>query len=62
MKLDPNRYCIHYDENLFWAIVHDTIAHPLMAITLYKVEWFIRFHNYTSQKAWVRKRPLTATG
>lgn len=54
MKLDPNRYCVKYEEHLFWAIVHDVIAHPLMAITLYKVPKLISFHNYTSQKAWRR--------
>jgi hypothetical protein len=54
MKLDPNTYCVNYKENLKWAIIHDIIAHPLMAITLYKCKIFIRFHNYTSHKAWKR--------
>lgn len=54
MKKDPNKYCVHFTQNLFWAIVHDVVAHPLMAITLYKVEVFLRFHDYTSHKAWIR--------
>jgi len=56
MKIDPNRYCIVYKQNLMWALVHDIIAHPAMAITLYKVPIFIKFHDYTSQRAWRRNK------
>jgi len=55
MKKDPNKCCVIFDESLGWALIHDIIAHPLMAITLYKVELFIRFHDYTSKLAWKRK-------
>lgn len=55
MKLDPNRYCVNFKEHLGWAIIHDLIAHPLMAITLYKVDLTIQFHNFTSQRAWIRE-------
>lgn len=54
MKKDPNKYCVKYKENILWAIIHDVIAHPLMAISLYKVDMFINFHDYTSSKAWMR--------
>ena len=54
MKIDPNNYCISFKQNLFWALIHDIIAHPLMAISLYKYKPFIIFHNYTSHKAWKR--------
>lgn len=55
MKKDPNKCCVIFDEFLPWALIHDIIAHPLMGITLYKVELFIRFHDYTSKHAWKRK-------
>ncbi len=55
MKLDPNAYCINYEQRLGWALIHDIIAHPLMALTLYRIPMFIRFHNYTSHKAWIRQ-------
>jgi|688.fasta_scaffold07359_26 hypothetical protein len=54
-KLDPNNCCIMFDECLFWALVHDIIAHPLIALTLYQWQPAIDFHNWTSQKAWKRK-------
>lgn len=56
MKKDPNKYCVNYHQTLVWALVHDIVAHPLMAITLYKCSWFIRFHDYTSAKAWKRSK------
>ena len=55
MKLDPNKYCINYKQILIWALIHDIIYHPLMALTLYKIDLFIKFHNFTSHKAWLRK-------
>ena len=33
----------------FWAIVHNAIAHPLMAT---ESEWSYRFHDWTAEKAW----------
>lgn len=59
MKLDPNKYCVVYEQNLIWAVIHDLLAHPLMALTLYKVEMFIEFHDYTSAKAWIRDASST---
>lgn len=53
MKTDPNKHCINFKQNLIWALIHDIIAHPFMALTGYS-GWGIAFHNYTSYKAWVR--------
>ena len=58
MKLDPNNYCVLYEQNIFWAIIHDVVAHPLMALTFYKINLFIQFHNYTSNLAWKRRSEL----
>jgi hypothetical protein len=58
MKLDPNKYCVCYKENLGWALLHDMAAHWLMGLTLYKVQWVKDFHNYTSHKAWIRKKMI----
>jgi len=55
MKKDPNKYCVTFKQCILWAIIHDTIAYPLMALTLYKINLFILFHDYTSGKAWIRK-------
>lgn len=53
MKTDPNKACSNVKEKLFWAVIHDGIAHPLMAFTGYS-KWSKRFHDYTSNKAWPR--------
>lgn len=53
MKTDPNKGCKNVTEKLGWAIVHDLVAHPLMAVTRYS-NLSMRFHNYTSHKAWPR--------
>lgn len=53
MKLDPNRACQSENERLLWAILHDLIAHPFLAITLYS-KVGRRFHDFTSHKAWPR--------
>lgn len=58
MKLDPNKYCLNFEQVLGWALLHDIIAHPLMALTLYKVKIFIKFHDYTSHKAWIRRSKI----
>lgn len=51
MKLDPNGTCDDPCSNVFWMLVHDGICHPLLVLTLYS-EWAIRFHDWTSWKAW----------
>jgi len=33
----------------FWGIVHNAIAHPLMATGS---AWSYRFHDWTANKAW----------
>lgn len=53
MKRDPNRACANAQQRLGWALVHDAIAHPLMALTGY-CGLAMRFHDYTSHKAWPR--------
>jgi len=58
MKLDPNKYCVNFKQNLGWALIHDIIAHPLMALTLYRAPWLIQFHRYTSEQAWIRGSKL----
>lgn len=54
MRTDPRRACVNEEERLLWALIHDGIAHPLMALTLFS-RWAIRFHDWTSSKAWPRK-------
>jgi hypothetical protein len=56
MKCDPNTACVTIREVLWWALLHDLVAHPLMAVTFY---WrpAIRFHDWTSQRAWPRVSP-----
>ncbi|SEB24757.1 hypothetical protein [Paraburkholderia sartisoli] len=53
MRTDPRAACGNEKELLFWAVVHDAIAHPLMALTAYS-RLSIRFHDYTSHYAWPR--------
>lgn len=53
MRTDPRKACANEDEKLLWALVHDGIAHPLMALTLFS-KWSIAFHDWTSTKAWPR--------
>ncbi len=53
MKTDPNTHCTKFKERRLWAIVHDLIAHPIMAITQYH-PLAIALHNWTSFKAWTR--------
>lgn len=58
MRVDPRIGCANEEELLGWAIMHDLLAHPLMVITGYS-QWSLRFHNFTSLKAWPRcPRPL----
>jgi len=54
MMTDPRKACKNEEERLLWALIHDGIAHPLMAVTLYAWAPAIWFHDWTSQKAWPR--------
>lgn len=53
MKIDPINHCQKFRQSLMWAMVHDLVAHPAMALTLYSrpAVWL---HNYTSHRAWKR--------
>ena len=53
MKRDPNAACANAEQRLLWAVLHDAVAHPLMALTGY-CALAVRFHDYTSRKAWPR--------
>lgn len=35
----------------FWEFVHNTVAHPLMALSL-NSGWSSRFHDWTADRAW----------
>lgn len=54
MRADPRKACANARERLLRAVVHDLIAHPLMALTLY-CSLSVRFHDWTSLKAWPRE-------
>jgi hypothetical protein len=56
MKPDPIDACANLDERFGWAVAHDLIAHPLMALSGYSA-WSLRFHNWTSRRAWPGCRP-----
>jgi hypothetical protein len=34
-----------------WEFIHNTVAHPLMALTL-NSRWSVRFHDWTGVMAW----------
>ena len=53
MRTDPRSACHNSEEVLSWALLHDFVAHPLMAVTFYS-DWSVRFHDWTSFKAWPR--------
>lgn len=59
-KTDPNRACANEGQRLLWALAHDGLAHPLMALSGYS-KWALRFHDYTSHKAWPRTIVQVAT-
>lgn len=60
MRTDPRKGCANEREALGWALLHDAIAHPLMAVTLWR-RWTLRFHDWTSHQAWPRcATPQTA--
>lgn len=51
MKTDPNKACSVPREKVLWALVHDLIAHPLMALCAYS-KFGRLLHDFTSGKAW----------
>jgi hypothetical protein len=55
-RADPRKACANEQQRLFWALVHDGLAHPLMALTGY-CKPAMRFHDWTSHKAWPRAEP-----
>lgn len=57
MRTDPRKACENEKQLLVWAIIHDLIAHPFMALTLY---WRVslRLHDWTSQRAWPRNTAI----
>ncbi len=56
MKTDPRKACPNEDQLLFWAFIHDFLSHPFMAITGW-CRLALRFHDWTSHKAWPRCKP-----
>jgi hypothetical protein len=53
VKTDPRKACANDEERVWWAFVHDLIAHPLMALFGWN-GWTLRFHDWTSRRAWPR--------
>lgn len=53
MRTDPRTACANADERLGWALLHDFVAHPLMALFFW-CPWTVRFHDWTSARAWPR--------
>jgi len=54
VRTDPRKACANEEQLLWWAVVHDLIAHPFMVLTGYS-RASIAFHDATSQRAWPRK-------
>lgn len=53
MRTDPREACANETEKLGWALIHDLVAHPFMALTGYS-QLSLRFHDWTSLKSWPR--------
>lgn len=53
MRTDPRKACANENQLLWWAIVHDLIAHPFMVLAGYS-SLSLRFHDATSERAWPR--------
>lgn len=53
MRTDPRAACANASERLGWAVLHDLLAHPLMALTNW-ARWALAFHDWTSVRAWPR--------
>lgn len=60
MRTDPRKACANEKQLLLWAIIHDLVAHPLMALTGYSAA-SLRFHDVTSRRAWPRDTRTPAT-
>ncbi|WP_416819975.1 hypothetical protein [Delftia tsuruhatensis] len=56
MRTDPRKGCANETELWLWAAIHDLLAHPLMVLTWYS-RLSLRFHDFTSHRAWPRARP-----
>lgn len=54
MRTDPRAACANASERLGWAVLHDLLAHPLMALTNW-AHWTLAFHDFTSARAWPRQ-------
>lgn len=50
---DPRTACSGLPQRHAWAVLHDLVAHPLMALTGY-CRLSLRFHDFTSHWAWPR--------
>lgn len=59
MRTDPRAACANAEERAGWAFVHDAVCHPLMALTNWS-GWSVRFHDWTSTRAWPRTVPHAA--
>ena len=57
MKTDPRTACANEEEKFGWALLHDLVAHQLMALTGW-AGWALRFHDWTSHHAWPRASVL----
>lgn len=56
MRADPRNACANEQQRLGWAVLHDLVAHPLLALT----GWCgraLRFHDWTSHQAWPSRAP-----
>lgn len=56
MRTDPRAACANAEERKGWAVLHDLVCHPLMALTGWS-SWSLRFHDWTSYRAWPRVQP-----
>lgn len=56
MRTDPRVACANERQRFWWAVLHDLVAHPLMALTGWS-KWALRFHDWTSHRAWPRREP-----
>lgn len=61
MRTDPRCACANERQRLLWALVHDGLAHPLMALAGWP-RWALRFHDWTSHKAWPRAQKRHGKG
>lgn len=53
MRTDPRVACKNREEDWLWALIHDLVAHPFMALTLWS-RVSLQFHDWTARKAWPR--------